>query len=155
MKKLLLILFPLFLNAQMVSVGFDVSNALYESEVNKPSLDIQVKIADVTGNREIGLEFEYFKEIEYFSWGIFANKVIPINNFQLVGGVEVVQIVRGKFTAFAYGFNAETRYFITDKIGVSAQYNYRRRTDLELLYVDGRFVGSGFVNIIYKWNKRR
>lgn len=148
---LFLLLFTLNINAQQVAAGFDVSNALNGSDVNAPALDIQLKISDVTEHREIGLAFEYFDEIEYFSWGMYANKIVPIKDFRLVAGVEVIQIIRGKFTTFAYGFNGETRYFITDEIGVGLQYNYRRRTDLQLLYYDGRFVGSGFLNLIYKW----
>jgi len=153
MKKLTLIF--LFIStlatSQVVSVGFDVSNALYGSNVNKPSLDIQAKIASITKNREIGLELEYFKEIEYFSWGLYINNTIKINNFEVVGGIEGIHIIRGNLSAFGYGFNGETRYWITDKIGISAQYNIRRRTDLQLLYYDGRFVKSGFLNLIYKW----
>jgi len=64
MKKLLFILFPLFINAQQVAIGFDVSNAIQGSDVNVPALDIQAKISDVTTHREIGLAFEYFKEID-------------------------------------------------------------------------------------------
>jgi len=153
MKKLTLIF--LFIStlatSQVVSVGFDVSNALYGSNVNKPSLDIQAKIASITKNREIGLELEYFKEIEYFSWGLYINNTIKINNFEVVGGIEGIHIIRGNLSSFGYGFNGETRYWITDKIGISAQYNIRRRTDLQLLYYDGRFVKSGFLNLIYKW----
>lgn len=151
MKYILILLFVLNISAQQISVGIDVSNALYGSDVNVPSLDIQAKISDVTEHREIGLAFEYFKEIDYFSMSMYANKIIPINDFRLLAGVEVVQIIRGKLTSFAYGFNGETRYFFTNKIAIGLQYNYRRRTDLQLLYNDGRFVGSGFVNLIYKW----
>lgn len=150
MFRLFILLFAINLSAQQIALGFDVSNALYGSDV-KPSLDIQAKISDVTYHREIGLAFEYFKEIEYFSMSMYANKIIPINDFRLLAGVEVVQIIRGKFTTFAYGFNGETRYFFTDKMAIGLQYNYRRRTDLQLLYNDGRFVGSGFINLIYKW----
>ena len=139
------------LNAQQIAIGVDVSNAINGSDVNAPSLDIQAKISDITDHREIGLAFEYFKEIDYFSMSMYVNKIIPINNFRLLAGVEVVQIIRGKFTSFAYGFNGESRYFFTDKMAIGLQYNYRRRTDLQLLYNDGRFVGSGFVNLIYKW----
>ena len=154
MKKAIAFIFILFfsgLTAQQVAVGFDVSNAIQGSDVNVPSLDIQAKISDVTDHREIGLQFEYFKEIDYFSMSMYVNKIVPINDFRLLAGVEVIQIIRGKFTTFAYGFNGEVRYFITDKIGIGLQYNYRRRTDLQLLYSDGRFVGSGFINLIYKW----
>jgi len=152
MKKLIIILlFPLILTAQQVAIGFDVRNALIGSDVNCPSLDVQLKISDITPHREIGLEFEYFKEIDYFSYGVYSNYLVNVNSFQLAFGGELIQIIRGKFTSFAYGFNGEIRYFITDKIGVSTQYNIRRRTDLQLLYNDGRFVNSGFVNLIYKW----
>ena len=107
MKKLTLIF--LFITtlatSQVVSVGFDVSNALYGSNVNKPSLDIQAKIASITKNREIGLELEYFKEIEYFSWGLYINNTIKINNFEVVGGIEGIHIIRGNLSAFGYGYN--------------------------------------------------
>jgi long-subunit fatty acid transport protein len=154
MKSIIILSIILLFNtltAQQIAIGFDVSNAIQGSEVNVPSLDIQAKISDITDHREIGLAFEYFKEIDYFSMSMYANKIIPINNFRLLAGVEVVQIIRGKFTSFAYGFNGETRYFFTDKMAIGLQYNYRRRTDLQLLYNDGRFVGSGFINLIYKW----
>jgi hypothetical protein len=148
------LLFLLFFNSiisQQVAIGFDVSNAIQGSEVNAPALDIQAKISDVTTHREIGLQFEYFKEIDYFSYSIYGNYILPINNFRLLAGVELVQIIRGNSTVFAYGFNGEVRYFVTDKIGIGYQYNVRRRTDLQLLYNDGRFVNSGFLNLIYKW----
>ena len=148
------LLFLLFFNsiiAQQVAIGFDVSNAIQGSKVNAPALNIQAKISDITTHREIGLQFEYFKEIDYFSYSMYGNYILPINDFRLLAGVELVQIIRGKFTAYAYGFNGEIRYFITDKIGVGYQYNARRRTDLQLLYDDGRFVKSGFFNVIYKW----
>ena len=152
MKTIIIILlFVLNLSAQQVSVGLDISNAIQGSDVNVPGLDIQAKISDITDHREIGLAFEYFKEIDYFSMSMYVNKIIPINNFRLLAGVEIVQIIRGKFTSFAYGFNGESRYFFTDKMAIGLQYNYRRRTDLQLLYNDGRFVGSGFINLIYKW----
>jgi len=151
MKHILILLFVLNISAQQVSVGLDISNAINGSDVNAPSLDIQAKISDVTEHREIGLQFEYFKEIDYFSYSVYGNYIVPINDFRLLAGVELVQIIRGKFTTFAYGFNGEIRYFVTDKIGVGYQYNVRRRTDLQLLYNDGRFVNSGFLNVIYKW----
>ena len=151
MKKLIFILFPLFLNAQQVAIGFDVSNAIQGSDVNVPALDIQEKISDVTTHREIGLQVEYFKEIDYFSYSVYGNYILPINDFRILAGGELVQIIRGKYTSFAYGLNAETRYFFNDKMAIGMQYNYRRRTDLQLLYNDGRFIGSGFVNLIYKW----
>ena len=137
--------------SQQVAIGFDVRNAIKGSDVNAPAFDIQAKISDVTKHREIGLQFEYFKEIDYFSYSVYGNYILPINDFRVLAGVEIVQIIRGKFTAYAYGFNGEIRYFITDKIGVGYQYNVRRRTDLQLLYNDGRFVNSGFLNLIYKW----
>ena len=150
-RLLFILLFTISTNAQIVSVGVDISNAIQGSNVNVPALDIKASIASITNNREIGFELEYFKEIEYFSYGIFANKVIPIKRISLVAGIELVQIIRGKFTSFGYGFNGEVRYYLTDKIGVGYQYNIRRRTDLQLLYYDGRFVKSGFINLIYKW----
>ena len=137
--------------AQQVAIGFDVRNAIKGSDVNAPAFDMQAKISDITTHREIGLQLEYFKEIDYFSYSMYGNYIVPINDFRLLVGVEIVQIIRGKFTTFAHGFNGEIRYFVTDKIGVGYQYNVRRRTDLQLLYSDGRFVNSGFLNLIYKW----
>jgi len=151
-RILLILLFPFLLTAQQVSLGFDVSNALYGSEVNKPSLDIQFKVTSIESWGEIGIQYEYFNEIKYFSWGMFANKQVNItDNIKLLAGVEAIQIIRGKVGFLSYGFNAETRYWITENIGISAQYNYRWREDLRQLYDDGRFVNSGFLNIIYKW----
>lgn len=151
MKYLFLIL-PIFLNAQIVSVGFDVSNAIYGSDVNKPSLDAQIRFESIEKWGNIGIEFENFKEIDYFSWGMYANKQFALNKVDLLAGIEVIQIIRNKISFLSYGFNAETRYWIGN-IGISLQYNYRWRQDLKALYNDGRFVGSGFLNIIYKWQK--
>jgi len=150
-RLLFILLFTLSTNAQIVSVGVDISNAIQGSNVNVPSLDIQAKIASITNNREVGFELEYFKEIDYFSYGVFFNHVIRLNKIELALGGEGLMIIRGDLGSLAYGFNGEIRYFFTDKIGISYQYNIRRRTDLQLLYYDGRFVKSGFVNLIYKW----
>jgi len=149
--RLFIFLFAISLNAQIVSVGFDMQNALYGSNVNKPSLDIQIKVASVTNNREIGFEFENFSEIKYMSYGMYFNHVVRLKKVELAIGGEGLLIIRGDLGSLAYGFNGEVRYFFTDKIGISAQLNYRRRTDLQLLYYDGRFVESGFINLIYKW----
>ena len=152
MKHLIFILlFTISINAQIVSVGVDISNAFNGSDVNSPSLNIQGKIASITNNREIGFELEYFKEIEYLSYGVFFNHVIRLNKLELALGGEGLMIIRGNLGSLAYGFNGEVRYFFTDKLGISYNYNIRRRTDLQLLYYDGRFVKSGFVNLIYKW----
>lgn len=137
--------------SQVVSAGFDISNAIQGSDVNVPSLDFQIKIASITGNREIGLQIEHFEEIKYSSFGMFVNKVIPLDKFQLVAGLEGLMIFRKDFVIVSYGFNGEIRYYFTDKIGISYQYNIRRRRDLQVMYLDGRFVNSGFINLIYKW----
>ena len=149
MRKLILILlFPIWINAQQISVGFDVSNALYGSKVNKPSLDVQLKVYSVEKWGEIGLQVESFKEIDYFSWGVFANQSLHLEPFEFLVGVEGIQIIRNKIGILSYGFNGEIRYF-WGNIGLGLQYNYRYRADLEI-YDDGRFVKSGFINLIYK-----
>ena len=152
MKHLLIILlFSLSINAQIVSVGFDLQNAIKGSNVNVPALDIKASIASITKNREIGLEGEYFKEINYAHFGMFVNKVIPINKFNFVIGVKGLMIFRDKFTVFAHSFNGEIRYFFTKKLAVGIQYDYTDRKDLEIAYNDRRYVGNGYFNLIYKW----
>ena len=154
MRCIIAILFPLCLNAQIVSVGFDVSNVIQGSDVNKPSLDAQIRFESIEEWGNIGIEFENFKEIDYFSWGMYANKRFEINNIYLLGGIEGIQIIRNKISWLSYGFNAETRYWIGN-LALSLQYNYRWRQDLKHLYNDGRFVCSGFFNVIYKINSRK
>jgi hypothetical protein len=151
MRYLLFLLFPLLLNAQIVSVGLDISNAIQGSDVNTPALNIQAKIGSITKNREIGFQAEMFNEIKYWSYGMYFNHVIRLNKFEIAIGGEGNMIIRKEIGVLSYGFNGEFRYFFSNKLGISYNYNIRRRTDLQLLYEDGRFVNSGFINLIYKW----
>ena len=170
MKKLIIIILLFvthLIQAQIVSVQFDVKNATQGSKVNKAAPNVLIKYLDVYKFYEVGFVVESFPEIKYYSYGMLTN--LNLIDYQDISifftdrgesinallGIEVTRIGRyyGRYDEFfSVGGNAEFRYY-SGKIGVTATYNYKYRTDQAYWNADSRWIGSVFFGLIYKTKK--
>jgi len=164
MKKLLIIvLLSVTANAQVsVSAAFDPKMAIdgaYETS-NRGSLDLILRVADRTRNLEVGFQLEYFKDLKpsYFSYGMFANKIIPIGyKHELYAGVEANLLMRKleRSTAgfLSVGANAGYRFYIGN-FGIGLEANYKTRPDFKGLWNSSKKgTESGYITFTYKFNK--
>jgi len=168
MRKIIVIitlLLTYFTQAQIVTIQFDVKNALVGSEVNPPAPDILIKYLDIQNAFEIGFMGEFFPEIKYYSYGMLTNyraidytdiNILSTHNREGVIGVIGIEVTRiGRYYGrvaefFSVGGNAEVRYYF-GAIGVTATYNYKYRTDQAYWNADSRWVESVFFGLTYNF----
>lgn len=155
MKRILLILLllPMLMTAQSISIGFDPAVAIGTTDVpSYPAMDIQLRVnINNTLKNEYGVFVEAFPEIDYYQWGLFYQYAVFNTNhcrttpkFQLFGGVELSQL-------FKVGENSTT-YMISYGANIVPRYNLGKffielQCNLELRSEWNKYVYSNYINI--------
>lgn len=160
MKKLLLILLLLLTTivvigqeAYFISFGLDPKLAIKGaySYDKTPVLDVSFKTGTrLASNWEVGVGAEYANlNPSYLSSKLFVNKVF-FNWKETIAysiGTELVLIDRDRYgtskkinTQFTFGFNAETRFFITSNASIDFSFRLLHRKDLLKMYGDKVFL---------------
>ena len=165
MKKLLLILLiSISANAQVsVSIAIDPTmaiNGAYETSTSG-ALDLILRIADRTRNLEVGFQLEYFKDLKpsYYSYGMFANQIIPIRDKnEIYAGIEanllMRKLERSTVGFLSVGVNAGYRFYIGN-FGIGLEANYKTRPDFKGLWGSNKKgTESGYITFTYKLNNK-
>jgi len=166
MKKLIILLFPLFVSGQNVSfsAGVDVRNAFVGSQPtqNKPEVDYLLGFNMISFNRfDVGIFYENFNRIKFTRYGCSVGYQLPITEklivtpsieFSLINRGEVEKEFSGNGGFMSYGLNCKVQYEILDNFCIGLKGNYIKRNDLSYLYGGTNLLFSGYLELAYKIN---
>ena len=149
-----------------ISLGLD-PNPLF-NEAPKGGLDVNAKIIFGKEHRELGLNAEYFHNLDYLSIGAFYDAIIlgqgTSNDYYIQGllGVELILINRFNganldldtgFFGLTGGINGTLRWNITDHIGIEGILNWKYARDKKVLWDEKEFHKlfplNGRLNLIF------
>lgn len=163
MKKLLLLLFPLFVSGQNVSfsAGIDVRNAVIGSKPthNKPEVDYLLGFNMISDNRfDVGIFYENFNRIKFTRYGFTVGYQLPITEklivtpsfeFSIINRNEVERDFYGSAGFMSYGLNCKLQFEVLDNFCVGLKGNYIKRNDLSYLYGGTNLLFSGYFEVTY------
>ena len=153
-------MFPLFINAQQISLGLDAKNAFVGGTVNSKAIDFNIRVLfKGTGIfNEVGVVYERFDKLNFECYSLQLNRTFEHKKLTFVIGTEHNLIHRWSgylekqknsgINYFSYGANVEIRYNLNKECKLSVQNNYRFRADIE------KYVNSVIINLIYKINEK-